>query len=123
MHKNTITNSPVNHINNVNSTIVPVNKENFIHQCKTPINHLGDLPLPKSIQLAATHFTSALQLESEAGRHAWENLFNVLINGTIDKKSSESIGLDIIEARLHNVDRFFKAMNEVSVKCFSFDFY
>ncbi|CAH8434123.1 unnamed protein product [Schistosoma bovis] len=116
LHKNTITNSPVNHINNVNSTIVPVNKENFIHQCKTPINHLGDLPLPKSIQLAATHFTSALQLESEAGRHAWENLFNVLINGTIDKKSSESIGLDIIEARLHNVDRFFKAMNEVIVE-------
>ncbi|VDP59424.1 unnamed protein product, partial [Schistosoma curassoni] len=51
-----------------------------------------------------------------AGRHAWENLFNVLINGTIDKKSSESIGLDIIEARLHNVDRFFKAMNEVIVE-------
>ncbi|CAH8434191.1 unnamed protein product [Schistosoma guineensis] len=116
LHKNTITNSSVNHINNVNSTIVPVNKENSIHQCKTPINHLGDLPLPKSIQLAATHFTSALQLESEAGRHAWENLFNVLINGTIDKKSSESIGLDIIEARLHNVDRFFKAMNEVIVE-------
>ncbi|CAH8434145.1 unnamed protein product [Schistosoma haematobium] len=116
LHKNTITNSSVNHINNVNSTIVPVNKENSIHQCKTPINHLGDLPLPKSIQLAATHFTSALQLESEAGRHAWENLFNVLINGTIDKKSSESIGLDIIEARLRNVDRFFKAMNEVIVE-------
>ncbi|CAI2722678.1 unnamed protein product [Schistosoma spindalis] len=116
LHKNSITNSSVNHINNVNSTIVPVNKENSIHQCKTPINHLGDLPLPKSIQLAATHFTSALQLESEAGRHAWENLFNVLINGTIDKKSSESIGLDIIEARLHNVDRFFKAMNEVIVE-------
>ncbi|CAH8495182.1 unnamed protein product [Schistosoma rodhaini] len=117
LHKSSMTNSSVNNNNNnVNSTIIPDNKENSPHQCKTSINQLGDLPLPKSIQLAAIHFASALQLESEAGRHAWENLFSVLINGTIDKKSNESIGLDIIEARLHNVDRFFKAMNEVIVE-------
>ncbi|CAH8431355.1 unnamed protein product [Schistosoma turkestanicum] len=114
LHNNTNTNNSFKHIDTAHTTSVPMTKENnFNHPCKTSTDYSRDLPLPKSVQVAAAHFTSALQLEAEAGRTAWRNLFNLFISGTIDGKSGESVGLDIVEARLCNVDRFFKAMDEV----------
>ncbi|CAH8431900.1 unnamed protein product [Heterobilharzia americana] len=66
-------------------------KENLNVKCEAP-NRSRDIPLPKSVEAAAAHFTSSLKSEANAGRLAWQNLLNVLSNGDIDGKSSESIG-------------------------------
>ncbi|VDQ00982.1 unnamed protein product [Trichobilharzia regenti] len=89
-------------------------KEKPVTKCEQPSsNKSRDIPLPKSVQAAAAHFSSALKAEAEAGRAVWQNLFNILINGEVDGKSGESKGLDIIEARLCDVNRFLTAMDEV----------
>ncbi|CAH8833805.1 unnamed protein product [Trichobilharzia szidati] len=89
-------------------------KEKPVSKCEQPSpNKSRDIPLPKSVQAAAAHFSSALKAEAEAGRAVWQNLFHILINGEVDGKSGESKGLDIIEARLCDVNRFLTAMDEV----------
>ncbi|KAG5442137.1 hypothetical protein CSKR_111486 [Clonorchis sinensis] len=70
--------------------------------------------LPHSVQIAATQFTTALLAEAEAGRAAWRELFDLMKRGPhMESKQEASTGVDVIEARLYNVNVFMKAIDEV----------
>ncbi|GAA48518.1 alpha N-terminal protein methyltransferase 1 [Clonorchis sinensis] len=70
--------------------------------------------LPHSVQIAATQFTTALLAEAEAGRAAWRELFDLMKRGPhMESKQEASTGVDVIEARVYNVNVFMKAIDEV----------
>ncbi|KAH8855584.1 Alpha N-terminal protein methyltransferase 1 [Schistosoma japonicum] len=114
LQNNTTVNRSFSNLDNMPTKTISENKEYCVDKSK--LTDSRDIPLPKSVQVAAAHFTSALQSEAKSGRLAWRNLFNILISGDIEGKSDKSIGLDIIEARLFDVDRFLKAMDEVLIE-------
>ncbi|KAK4473200.1 hypothetical protein MN116_004377 [Schistosoma mekongi] len=114
LQNNTTINRSFSNFDNIPTKTISESKDDCVDKSK--LTDSRDIPLPKSVQVAAAHFTSALQLEAKSGRLAWQNLFNILISGEIGGKSDKSIGLDIIEARLFDVDRFLKAMDEVLVE-------
>ncbi|KAH8855587.1 Alpha N-terminal protein methyltransferase 1 [Schistosoma japonicum] len=101
LQNNTTVNRSFSNLDNMPTKTISENKEYCVDKSK--LTDSRDIPLPKSVQVAAAHFTSALQSEAKSGRLAWRNLFNILISGDIEGKSDKSIGLDIIEARLFDV--------------------
>ncbi|OON20260.1 hypothetical protein X801_03858, partial [Opisthorchis viverrini] len=70
--------------------------------------------LPHSVEIAAIQFTTALLAEAEAGRAAWRELFDLMKRGShVESKQESSTGVDVIEARLYDVNVFMKAIDEV----------
>ncbi|THD20885.1 Methyltransferase protein 11A [Fasciola hepatica] len=79
-----------------------------------------DVPLPKSLQIAAAQFSAALQAEAESGRAAWCDLFEVMLKGhqtaivnTEKPTRLEPSGVDVTESKLHDTELFLKALDDV----------
>lgn len=79
-----------------------------------------DVPLPKSLHIAAAQFSAALQVEAESGRAAWRDLFEMMIQGrrlanlsNLKSTYGESSGVDVTESKLHDTELFFKALDDV----------
>ncbi|KAF7233197.1 hypothetical protein EG68_10596 [Paragonimus skrjabini miyazakii] len=74
----------------------------------------GVVHLPKSIHVASTQFTAALDTEAEASRSAWRDLFELMNHGPqISSQSSEATGIDVTEAHLHDTELFLSALDKV----------
>ncbi|TPP66195.1 Methyltransferase protein 11A [Fasciola gigantica] len=79
-----------------------------------------DVPLPKSLQIAAAQFSAALQAEAESGRAAWCDLFEMMLKGhqtaivnTEKPTRLEPSGVDVTESKLHDTELFLKALDDV----------
>ncbi|VDP89628.1 unnamed protein product [Echinostoma caproni] len=70
----------------------------------------NDVPLPKSLQIAAAQFSAALQAEAESGRAAWRDLFEMMQKGP---QKSEPRGVDVTESKLLDTELFLRALSEV----------
>ncbi|KAF6775049.1 hypothetical protein AHF37_05892 [Paragonimus kellicotti] len=74
----------------------------------------GVVHLPKSIHVASTQFTAALDTEAEASRSAWRDLFELMNHGPqMSSQSSEATGIDVTEAHLHDTELFLSALDKV----------
>ncbi|KAF5402343.1 hypothetical protein PHET_04338 [Paragonimus heterotremus] len=74
----------------------------------------GVVHLPKSIHVASTQFTAALDTEAEASRSAWRDLFELMNHGSqMSSQSSEATGIDVTEAHLHDTELFLSALDKV----------
>ncbi|KAF8571486.1 hypothetical protein P879_02180 [Paragonimus westermani] len=74
----------------------------------------GVVQLPKSIHVASTQFTAALDAEAEASRSAWRDLRELMNHGPqMSSQSSEATGIDVTEAHLHDTELFLNALDQV----------